>query len=644
MESKVDVLKKTYLSKLSQKYSEKPWSETIQLVHRCMGKSRTDSRHYEPIMRCLQKLQEAQNVTSLNAMVTRLEMIAKQRGLGSHLSPTETACYLTADLFYVEVLLLPGGEVEDVKVAQHGDAPESNASLCQLLRMKKFKEFSLRMGDLASLYNVPGDGDTRLKVLKSLQHLQKDLLKISNLPRHLIASDAHVDLVLNGRIGSITPSKEGNPMSIEYYISPSDALMERLHPGEGNRSQTAVMVVGASATTHRLQMESLIPTPPQVDSTGLPAFIPLSETCSELLPAFFLLKMKPPVPMLSSFIHKMSQITGNDLSPKASLSALQDEIVFGIKSCFGTRYHVLEGVLEDANGVTDEFSVDLPPDADLQGEPLFQLLQLTALEDKRSSDGKDALFLVSLPDAEFHSYLFTTAESKCDFWKGSLIHTVPFTHPAHVPALLDLLRYQSAVNTLLASCITSLKHQPELVCDLSGEIVPESDCSFSVTFSIPDSETLAVLLVSVVDCHQLRCRLLMPGTVDQSLDDYISRVLTRCMSIPITLRAIRKRLSSLRPPALPLEPESARKAASSSSTPAHCAVENTPAILPSAMLSPETMEEDELPSNPGHYVMSVAAAPAVDVANTDAIANRSNCASVSVYSHWVASSFPAELV
>lgn len=39
--------------------------------------------------------------------------------------------------------------------------------------------------------------------------------------------------------------------------------------GEGNRSQAAVVVVvGASATTHKLQMESLIPTPPQVDSTG----------------------------------------------------------------------------------------------------------------------------------------------------------------------------------------------------------------------------------------------------------------------------------------------------------------------------------------------------------------------------------------
>lgn len=109
----------------------------------------------------------------------------------------------------------------------------------------------------------------------------------------------------------------------------------------------------------------------------------------------------------------------------------------------------------------------------------------------------------------------------------------------------------------------------------------------------------------------------------------IQSFLSRCMSIPITLRAIRKRISSLRPPALPFEPDSAKKASeSSSSTSAHSAVENAPAVLPSAVLSPEQMEEDELPTNSGHYVMSVAAAPAVDGANTDVIANRSPCASV----------------
>lgn len=40
------------------------------------------------------------------------------------MSPTEPVCYLTADLFYIEVVLLRGGRVEDVRVAHHGDAPE----------------------------------------------------------------------------------------------------------------------------------------------------------------------------------------------------------------------------------------------------------------------------------------------------------------------------------------------------------------------------------------------------------------------------------------------------------------------------------------------------------------------------------------
>lgn len=36
---------------------------------------------------------------------------------------TEATCYLTADLFYLEVVLLPCGGVEDVKVAQHRGSP-----------------------------------------------------------------------------------------------------------------------------------------------------------------------------------------------------------------------------------------------------------------------------------------------------------------------------------------------------------------------------------------------------------------------------------------------------------------------------------------------------------------------------------------
>uniref|UniRef100_A0AAR2KA16 Mediator of RNA polymerase II transcription subunit 1 n=1 Tax=Pygocentrus nattereri TaxID=42514 RepID=A0AAR2KA16_PYGNA len=558
------------MSDLYAKYSEKPWSETFQLVRRCMVR--------EP------------QVSSVNAMVSRLEMIAKQRGLGSHQSPTETACYLTADLFYLEVLLLPGGGVEDVKVAQHGEAPESNVSLLQLLRMKKFEEFSVKLDDLASLYNVPGDSDTKIKVYMSLQHLQKDLLKISNLPRHLIESDVQVDMVLNGRIGSIMSCREGHPMSIQYYTSPSDILMEMFRPGESSRGQAAMVVVGASGTTHRLQMESLIPTPPQVDSVGLPVFRPLSETSSELLPAFFLLKLQPPLPTLNSFIHKMSQIT------------------------------------------------DVTPETDLQGEPLFQLIKQDGLEEKNcktSGDGKD-----TLPDAELHNYVFGDAEWKCDSWKGAIIHTVPFTHPAHVPALLELLRHQSVINVLLASCISSHEHQPgsrSIASDLNCEILPESDCSFSVAFSLLDSDSLAVLMISVVDCRQVHCRLLMAGLVDHSLDNYASRVLTRCLSIPITIRAIRKRMASMRSPAcLISEPASVLTVESPSTI--HHAVDSIPATIPTALLSPEPMEEDGLPSPPGHYVMSVAAAPVVDI-NTDAVANPSPVPLwMSIHTGWPAAS------
>lgn len=41
-----------------------------------------------------------------------------------------------------------------------------------------------------------------------------------------------------------------------------------------------------------------------------PVFEPLTDSCSELLPATFLLKLQPPLPMLSSFIEKMGTITG----------------------------------------------------------------------------------------------------------------------------------------------------------------------------------------------------------------------------------------------------------------------------------------------------------------------------------------------
>ncbi|XP_055039079.2 mediator of RNA polymerase II transcription subunit 1-like [Misgurnus anguillicaudatus] len=594
---------KTLMSHLKSKYADKSWNETIQLVRRCMDKTRADGRVCDPITKCLQKINEALNVSSLTAMVSRLEMIAKQIGLGSHLSPTETVCYLTADLFYVEVVLLPGGKVEDVRVAHHGEAPVSSPMFLQLLRMKKFQEFSLKLEDLASFYNIPGDVDDKIKIYTALQHLESDLLKISHLPRSLREGDLHDDLILNGRIGNVQPGNEGTPMKMEYYISPSDALMRLSSTGEVGGGQVALVTVGSSDTPYRLQMEPLIFSPPQVDLFGFPAFQQLSESCSALLPATFLLKLQPPLPMLTSFIEKMGKIT--------------DVVI---------------------------------PEKHLQVEPLPQLLMKTStIQNTKISWTTGIQFVVPLPASEYHSYVFSGSEWGHESWEGALIHAVPFTHPGHVPVLLDTLRHQSAINILLASCFSNHKHHIDagLSYDLKCEVLPESDCCISVSFSLENSDHLAVLLVMVADFRQVSCRLLMPDFVDHNLNDYISRVLMRCMSIPITMRAIRRKVANLMIHPSPVaEPPCTFKMESSSPTVAVCPDVPDPDIKPAVYpsVSQEANGEKSHPSSAGYYVMSVASTPVDDNANTDAVANPSPCASLGVYSHWVTSGVPAEFI
>lgn len=43
--------------------------------------------------------------------------------LNAHVSPSGTACYITSNMFYIEVQLEKDGNVIDVKLAHFGEAP-----------------------------------------------------------------------------------------------------------------------------------------------------------------------------------------------------------------------------------------------------------------------------------------------------------------------------------------------------------------------------------------------------------------------------------------------------------------------------------------------------------------------------------------
>uniref|UniRef100_A0A3P8STM1 Mediator of RNA polymerase II transcription subunit 1 n=1 Tax=Amphiprion percula TaxID=161767 RepID=A0A3P8STM1_AMPPE len=390
--------KEAIISKLHLKFAKKTWKDTFQLVRRCMEKSRDKSKPCKQLVRCLERLQEEFDVSSMNTMRSRLEMIARQQQMGFHF--TGATCYLTADLFYLEVLLLPCGGVEEVKVAPHGQSPVPSESLLQLLRCKCFADFSVKLGGLFAHYSIPGDNDIKLKLLASLQHLGKDLQQISHFsafrpPAHC---DHKMDIINNGSIGYLKEGKD-DPLTIQFYVvSPIDHFLSILKTTDLDAAvQAAHVTVGSSAVPHQLQMASLVPQPPQLDPQGHPMFAPLSEVPNEMLPACFLLRLQPAIPVMLSFVKKLNQIT--------------DVAV---------------------------------PDVDLL------LCKLRFNE----SQTNQFLHIQPLPGGVMHSYILPGAAWDMPAHGGIVVDRVAFSHPAHVSALVDVLRHQCAINTLLRSCFS----------------------------------------------------------------------------------------------------------------------------------------------------------------------------------------------
>ncbi|KAM4719073.1 mediator of RNA polymerase II transcription subunit 1-like [Anableps anableps] len=340
----------------------------------------------------------------MNNLKSRLEIIAKRQRMGFHF--TETTCYLTADLFYLEVLLLPSGEVQDVKVALHGEHPISSDSLLHLLRSNNFDDFSMWLGELFAQYNIPGDN--RLNIASFFKNI--------------------------------------------YFI-----VFEELSEFKP-AVQAAQVAIGMSKLTHKLQMTSIISQPPQMDAQGCSAVVPLGGVPNEILPACFLLRLMTPIPVFSDFVERVGQITDVTI-----------------------------------------------PDCGLQWAPLPKLLLLQA---SASANGQSEpleeqeIFTVLLPDSGMHTYILPGSSWDVPTHRAALMGAVPFTHPAHVSALLELLRHQCVLNTLLKSCLTPQSASP--------------------------------VLVKIPNPRQITCQLFAAGFSDPTLDEYISTVMTRLEEIATT--------------------------------------------------------------------------------------------------------------
>ncbi|XP_030302099.1 mediator of RNA polymerase II transcription subunit 1-like [Calypte anna] len=123
---------------------------------------------------------------------------------------------------------------------------------------------------------------------------------------------------------------------------------------------------------------------------------------------------------------------------------------------------------------------------------------------------------------------------------GALVSKIPFSHPKCVPGVIEILRHQVAYNSLISSCV-SQEHINEDDSELLYfEVVPHKNTSFSVFFLHPVTENLACVVIDVRTSREVQCHLhLNPQdpTLNSS-DDFITRVMKRCMSVPVVMRAI----------------------------------------------------------------------------------------------------------
>ena len=116
------------------------------------------------------------------------------------------------------------------------------------------------------------------------------------------------------------------------------------------------------------------------------------------------------------------------------------------------------------------------------------------------------------------------------------------SHPSHVPQILSILRRQALVNTLLSSCIRPRSHADSNN-TLTFEINSINLNQLSISFEHPLLEEMCCVEIDLgADPTCIQCRLYGTDQENQANNEYATKVLQRCLSIPVFMRAILKKV------------------------------------------------------------------------------------------------------
>lgn len=246
-----------------------------------------------------------------------------------------------------------------------------------------------------------------------------------------------------------------------------------------------------SSSSHKLQTSSLISINKTAEGKSLPQFAALNNLNSASLPACFVLRLPKQLPMSIETLRKIQAITGIEVvSPE---------------------------VLTHRVPLVNLIAKNLLPEG--------ELAHLTSYHGP---------YYVQLPD-QCHSYYMNDSLGDLE---GIEVSSIPFTHPTYVPQILIVLRQQVLFNVVVCSCIRRVNYSTKMD-PLIFEVTALSMSTINVSFEHPVEESLATTEFDLRDITNVKCKLHDPSSFTSlCTDEYASKVMQRCFSIPVTMRAI----------------------------------------------------------------------------------------------------------
>ncbi|XP_064614002.1 mediator of RNA polymerase II transcription subunit 1-like [Liolophura sinensis] len=470
---------------------QRSWADSIKALRSVVTQ---EKRHLAEtldrihIQRCLDTLQSAIKVFTQQSMLARLRCISRQTGLNFS-EKLPNSAVLSSDMFYVEVYLDPEKAVRDVRIAHQGEAT-SCPELLRLLSAGEFTQFTKHLEGLSMSYQIVGDKKQRTKAFHALQSLETDLNLLAQLQSSINGVGNYIH---KSPLGILIPRNGGLPMKLIYFVSPYDLLnktTKAAHPMtveaimEHELGHSVTVCLDSFSNT-KLQTMPLMTVNTLQEGKSLPSFSALSNMNSCTLPACFVLRLPKAIPLALSVVKKICSLTNVDMRQGMESRSL------------------LSLIVEDMSG----------------GE-------ITSVQE----------LFVTLPDQQHRYYL----QEGCGLGEqqGVMVSKIHFTHPTHVPQILVHLRQQLLFNALIGSCVRPSAKKED--CDsMVFEVTALSLQHVCVTFEHPLQEAMATVELDLSDITSVKCRVLCVGETEPFVsDDHATKVFQRCLSVPVTMRAI----------------------------------------------------------------------------------------------------------